>query len=193
LLAPVDAAVGSALREIPYSSAATVSLAFDNEDVGFDLNAFGVLCPMAEKRVLLAATYSSTKWRGRAPDGKVLLRGFLGGPHNQAIMQRTDDDLTQIVISEMRSILGLKADPAFVRVFRWPDAMPQYTVGHLGRVALVDRTMAATPGLAVAGGAYSGVGVPNCIETGEKAASKVLGDLGMVLEEDLGEPEKRAY
>lgn len=192
LLADVDAEVAHALAGIPSSSSATVSLAFDTEDVGFDLDAFGVLCPMAEKRSLMACTLSSTKWPGRAPAGKTLLRGFVGGPHNQRIMENDDATITKTVINEFREILGLTADPIWTRIFRWTNGMPQYTLGHLDRVGLISEHLASTPGLGIGGGSYTGVGVPNCIESGEKAVSKVLGDLGITLAEDSAE-EKRVY
>ena len=148
---------------------------------------------MAENRSLMACTFSSTKWPGRAPKGKTLLRGFVGGPHNQKIMERSDEELVDVVTKEFRSILGLTAQPAMSRVFRWTLGMPQYTMGHLDRIAAIDGVMEATPGLAVAGGAYTGVGIPNCVESGEAAASKVLGDLGVTLAEDSAPKMGRQY
>jgi oxygen-dependent protoporphyrinogen oxidase len=142
----------------------------------------------------MAATYSSTKWQGRAPAGKVLLRGFVGGPHNQEILKRSDEELVQTVLAEFRNILGLNpfAKPLFSRIFRWHLGMPQYTLGHLERVALIEGRSAQIPGLALAGGSYRGVGVPNCIESGEQAVSKILGEWGIGLAEDHIE-EKRFY
>jgi oxygen-dependent protoporphyrinogen oxidase len=189
-----DAAIADALANIPTSSSATVSIAFKESEVGFDLNAFGVLCPLVEGRALMAATYSSTKWPGRAPTGKVLLRGFVGGPHNQEIVKGSDEELVQIVLDEFRDILGLNpfAKPLFSRVFRWHRGMPQYTLGHLDRVGLIENRSTQIPGLALAGGCYRGVGVPNCIESGEKAASKILREWGTDLHEDHVE-DKRYY
>ena len=194
LLRPHDQAIADALANIPTSSSATISVAFNEGEVGFDLNAFGVLCPLVEGRALMAATYSSTKWPGRAPVGKVLLRGFVGGPHNQEILKRSDEELVQIVIGEFRNILGLNpfANPLFTRVFRWHLGMPQYTLGHLDRVAMIEDRSAQIPGLALAGGCYRGVGVPNCIESGERAVSKILTEWGINLAEDHIE-EKRYY
>jgi oxygen-dependent protoporphyrinogen oxidase len=194
LVRPLDNAIADALTAIPASSSATVSVAFSEGEVGFDLNAFGVLCPLAEGRALMAATYSSTKWPGRAPAGRVLLRGFVGGPHNQEILKRSDGELVQTVLAEFRDILGLnpKAKPLFSRVFRWHRGMPQYTLGHLDRVALIEDRSAQIPGLALAGGSYKGVGVPNCIESGERAVSKILGEWGIDLAEDHVE-EKGYY
>lgn len=194
LVREVDEDITLALAGIPSSSSATVSMAFEEEGLGIDTNAFGVLCPLVEGRALMAATFSSTKWPGRAPAGKVLMRGFVGGPHNQEIMQKSDEDLVQVVFDEMRDIIGFnpKAKPLFSRVFRWHLGMPQYTLGHLGRVDLIEEQSAKIPGFALAGGSYRGVGIPNCIESGERAASKVLGDWGIELAEDRVE-EKRVY
>jgi protoporphyrinogen/coproporphyrinogen III oxidase len=186
LVRPLDSVIADALAAIPSSSSATVSIAFNEAEVGFDLNAFGVLSPLVEGRALMAATFSSTKWPGRAPAGKVLLRGFVGGPHNQKIVYRSDEELVQIVLGEFREILGLSPDakPLFARVFRWHLGMPQYTLGHLERLARIDDRCKQIPGLAMAGGSYTGVGVPNCIESGERAVSKILGEWGMNLAED---------
>ena len=192
LVRPLDEAIANGLAAIPTSSSATVSIAFNEEEVGFDLNAFGVLCPLVEGRALMAATYSSTKWQGRAPKGKVLLRGFVGGPHNQEVLKRPDEELVQTVLSEFRGILGLNpnAKLLFSRVFRWYLGMPQYTLGHLDRVALIEDRSGQIPGLALAGGSYRGVGIPNCIESGEQAVSKIFGEWSIDLAENHVE-EKR--
>jgi len=192
LLRDLDTGIGEALAGIPNSSSATVSLGFNEDEVGISMEAFGVLCPLMERRSLMAATYSSTKWPGRAPSGKVMLRGFVGGPHNQAIMEHSDAELVEIVLAELRDILGVKGQPLFSRVFRWNMGMPQYTMGHLDRVETIEARSAQIPGLALAGGSYRGVGVPNCIESGERAVSKVLGEWGISLAEDA-EEEKRYY
>jgi protoporphyrinogen/coproporphyrinogen III oxidase len=194
LIRPLDPAIADALDEIQCSSSATISMAFHEAEVGFDLNAFGVLCPQVEKRALMAATYSSTKWPGRAPTGKVLLRGFVGGPHNQGVLERSDGELVETVLREFQKVLGLnpKANPLFSRVFRWHLGMPQYTLGHLGRVQLIEDQTARIPGIALAGGSFTGVGVPNCIESGERAVSKVIREWGIDLAEDHTE-EKCHY
>ena len=137
---------------------------------------------------------ASTKWPGRAPKGAVLLRGFVGGPHNQAIMEKGDEEIRAIVLAELRDILGInpKAEPLFSRFYRWTLGMPQYTMGHLDRVELIEARSKDITGLALAGGSYRGVGIPNCIESGEAAVTKVLGEWGIALDEDKVE-EKRAY
>jgi oxygen-dependent protoporphyrinogen oxidase len=181
----LDEDISLALADRP-SSSATVSMAFEEEELGIDTNAFGVLCPMVEKRALLAATFSSTKWPGRAPSGRVLLRGFVGGPNNQAIMEKPDDQLTDIVLAELRSILGVPGavKPLFTRVFRWHLGMPQYTLGHLDRVAAIEERCAAIPGLAspaaateesespTASKAASGES-PKCSESGASSSKRI--------------------
>jgi oxygen-dependent protoporphyrinogen oxidase len=194
LVRGVDADMADVLADIPCSSSATVSMAFRESEVGMDLDAFGVLCPLVEDRALMAATYSSTKWPGRAPEGKVLMRGFVGGPHNQEIMGRSDEELVRIVRRELEDILGLSssAELLFSRVFRWDRGMPQYTIGHLDRIEYLEERAREIPGIALAGGSYRGVGIPNCIESGEQAVSKSLGEWGIEMAEDSAE-EKRVY
>jgi oxygen-dependent protoporphyrinogen oxidase len=194
LVRPLDGRVADLLGEIPVSSSATIPIAFKAEDCPFDTKWFGILCPIVENRPLMAITMSSSKWPDRAPDGTVLMRGFVGGPRNQAIMDKSDEELIEIVRSQMVEMLGLKADakPILARVFRWMKGMPQYTIGHLDRVAEIEERVAGMQGLALAGGSYRGVGVPNCIESGEKAVSKVLAEWGIDLAEDHVE-EKRLY
>ena len=187
LVRSIDTQIADTLAAIPASSSATVSFAFAEDEIGIDMNAFGVLCPAVEKRSLLAATYSSTKWPGRAPKGAVLLRGFVGGPNNQAVMEKSDDEIREIALSELRDILGInpKAMPLFSRFYRWTLGMPQYSMGHLDRVELIEARSKDIAGLALAGGSYRGVGLPNCIESGEAAVSKVLGEWGIELAEDV--------
>jgi oxygen-dependent protoporphyrinogen oxidase len=192
LVRSIDAAIADTLAAIPASSSATVSFAFDESEIGIDLNAFGVLVPEVEKRALLAATYSSTKWPGRAPKGTVLLRAFIGGPNNQTVMEESDEQICEIALAELRSILGInpKAKPLFSRFYRWTLGMPQYSMGHLDRVELIEARSAEIPGLALAGGSYRGVGLPNCIESGEAAVAKILAEWGV----DFTEAEQpRSY
>ena len=192
LVRAIDEGIADKLAEIPSNSSATISFAFDEAELNIDTNAFGVLCPARERSALLAVTYSSTKWPGRAPEGKVLLRAFVGGPNNQAIMENSDEVLTTIVEKELRGILGIKPQvkPLWARFFRWTGGMPQYTMGHLDRVDFIEKRELEIPGFAIAGGAFRGVGLPNCIESGEKGVSKVLGEWGITLQEDAVEPTR---
>lgn len=179
LLEAADAELSAALRGIPNITSATCSMAFRAEDVSTPDKGFGVLVPAVEQRALLAATWSSTKWSNRAPSGRVLIRGFIGTPHNQEVMELDDEELTQVVLQEFRDILGVPAgvQPLFTRFYRWTLGMAQYTMGHLDRVETVESRCNALVGMGVGGGCLRGVGVPNCIESGERAALKVLADL----------------
>jgi oxygen-dependent protoporphyrinogen oxidase len=167
-------------------------MAFRAEDCPFDTKWFGILSPLVEHRPLLAVTLSSSKWPDRAPDDRVLLRGFIGGPANQHLLEASDEDLIETVRMQLVDLLGMNPDaqPVFSRVYRWVGGMPQYTLGHLDRVDEIERRTGEISGLELAGGAFRGVGVPNCIESGERAVTKVLTDLGITYEEDTTPPTR---
>lgn len=189
-----DSAVADVLAQIPSSSSATVPIAFDASDFNRDMRWHGILSPAVEKRVVTGVTQSSAKWPNRAPEGRVLLRGFVGGPHNQAMLEKGDEEIVEAVRRNLVDLVGLRQDakPLFARVYRWKGGMPQYTIGHLDRVEQIESLSSQIPGFALAGGGYRGVGVPNCLESGEAGVSKILGDLGITLEEDSAE-QKRIY
>lgn len=186
LVEGVDTELAGLLGTIPCSSSATVPMAFRAQDCPFDTKWFGFLSPLVENRPLLAVTLSSSKWPDRAPQDTVLLRGFVGGPRNQEILKGSDAELIETVRTQLVELLGIRSDaqPVFARVYRWNLGMPQYTMGHLDRVDEIERIVSETPGFGLAGGAYRGVGIPNCIESGERAVSKVLGEWGIELAED---------
>lgn len=175
----LDPRLSELYASIPCSSSATASFAFDAAALNLQLDGFGILVPEAENRDLLAMTYSSTKWPGHAPVGRVLLRGFAGTPLNQAVMEKSDAELTALILAEIRDILDLdpRVEPLFSRFYRWTGGMAQYTIGHLDRVAEIEARVDTTPGLAVAGGCFRGIGVPNCLDSGRQAAEKLLADL----------------
>lgn len=172
LVAPLDAELARTLGEIPYVSSATVTLAYRSADVP-KLLGFGFVVPAVERRALLACTYASRKFPGRAPDGHELLRAFVGGALHPDALAADDDTLVGHVRHELEALLGVTAAPELVRVARHRLAMPQYTIGHLDRVATIEARVAAFPGLAVAGAAYRGVGIPDCVRGGETAADAV--------------------
>jgi oxygen-dependent protoporphyrinogen oxidase len=174
LLAPLDASAAALLRQIPAVSNAAVSMGFKAPDVPHELAGYGYVVPRSERRRALACSWASSKLPGRAPEGHVLLRVFLGRA-GQEVDDGTDDDtLIAEAREELRSTLGVVEAPVFSRVFRYPNAMPQYTLGHLTRVAELDRAIAETKGIFLAGNAYHGVGIPDCIRSGQKAAFKAL-------------------
>ena len=175
LLRYVDPQLGVLLGEIAFSSAATVSLGYRRADVPHPLDGFGFVVPHTEGRALLAATFSSVKYPGRAPDGHVLLRGFLGGALGAAVLEEDDEALAARARGELRDALGITAEPVLTRVHRHPASMPQYRVGHLHRIETIEHKLRALPGLALAGGAYRGVGIADCVHSGEVAAEVLLG------------------
>jgi protoporphyrinogen/coproporphyrinogen III oxidase len=194
LLRPVEPAIADLVGTIRCSSSATVILAFDEADCPFDKAWHGILTPAVEKRSLTGVSLMSSKWPDRAPAGRVLLRGFLGGPRDQAVLEKSDEELIELARTQMVELIGVKpgARPRYAKLFRWEGGMPQYTLGHLDRVDEIERRQSAVSGLALAGNAYRGVGVPNALESGERAVTKVMGDFGMTLAEDSAE-EKRIY
>lgn len=194
LVRSVDARVADLVSSIPCSSSATILMAFDDADCPFDKKWHGILSPAVEHLSVTGISLMSSKWPGRAPAGRVLIRGFVGGPRDQEIIKRGDDELVETVRAACVNLLGVKPDaqPLFTRVYRWVGGMPQYTMGHLDRVEELEARCGAITGFALAGGAYRGVGVPNCLDSGERAVSKVLGEWDIVLDEDSAEA-KRLY
>jgi oxygen-dependent protoporphyrinogen oxidase len=175
LLRYVDPQLSGLLGEIAYASSATVSLGYRRADVPHPLDGFGFVVPRSERRAILACTFSSVKYAGRAPVGHVLLRCFLGGALDAGALDGDDATLANRARAELRDALGVTAEPALTRVHRHPGSMPQYQLGHLARVETIERRLRALPGLALAGGAYRGVGIADCVRSGEAAAESVLG------------------
>jgi oxygen-dependent protoporphyrinogen oxidase len=170
----VDPALATLLEEIPYASAATVSLGYRRGDIPHALDGFGFVVPRTEGKALLAGTFSSVKYPHRAPEGHVLIRGFLGGMLNAGTLAEADDALVARARAELGEALGIRAAPVLTRLHRWPASMPQYRVGHLARVETVERASSALPGLSLAGAAYRGVGIADCVRSGEAAAERAL-------------------
>ena len=171
----VDPAAAALLADVTHASSATITLAYRRADIPHPLDGFGFVVPRVERRALLACTFSSVKYPGRAPEGMALLRCFLGGALDAARLERGDDDLAATARAELRDALGVTAEPILVRVRRWPHAMPQYRVGHLDRVDAIERAVGRLPGLCLAGSGYRGVGISDCVRSGEAAAARALG------------------
>jgi protoporphyrinogen/coproporphyrinogen III oxidase len=174
LLQALDPALAAALRAIRYVSSATVSLGFRRAELNHPLNGFGFLVPSHERRNITGCTWTSTKFEQRAPPGHALLRAFVGGAYDEQVAEEADEALVRIVRAELRALMGISAAPVLSKVFRWPKANPQYTVGHQARVAAIERLAAQHSGLYLAGAAYHGVGIPDCIEDGTRAAKQIL-------------------
>jgi oxygen-dependent protoporphyrinogen oxidase len=173
LVAGFDPELARLLGGVRYASSATVTLAYRRSAIGHPLDGFGFVVPRAEGRTALAATFSSVKYPGRAPEGAVLLRAFLGGARAEDVLTHDDARLVRLAEADLAGLLGIAGPPLFTRVARHPASMPQYEVGHLDRVAAIEARLEAWPGLALAGGAYRGVGIPDCIRSGEAAAERV--------------------
>jgi oxygen-dependent protoporphyrinogen oxidase len=179
LLGPVDAVLAEELSGIPYSSSITVNLIYDEDQLGRLPDGFGFLVPAVEGRTMLACTFVHRKFLGRTPHGKVVLRAFLGGMKNEALQGASDADLVATVRRELSEILGdavipQAARPEHTQVSRWRRAMAQYAVGHQERRQRIAERVAALHGLRLAGNAYDGIGIPDCIRLGRQAAKELI-------------------
>lgn len=172
LAAGVDARLSELMGTVSYSSSMTVALGFDERAFPKPLEGFGFLVPRRERNRLIAATWVGTKFPHRAPPGIALVRCFLGGMEDAAVLNESDERAVAAVLEELRRIVPFTAGPLFTRVHRWPRSMAQYTVGHPGRMAELESRLALIPGLAVAGNAYQGIGIPDCIRMGRSAAER---------------------
>ena len=165
--------LASALRRIPYASSAVVSLAFP-QDACRPLDGTGFLVPRSEGLRLKACTWASAKFEGRAPAGHVLFRAFYGGAGEETVLHRSDEDLAALAREELGPLMELRGPPELSRVHRWPRAHPQYEVGHPARVVAIEAASAQVPGVFLAGSAYRGIGIPDCIEDAERAVERTL-------------------
>jgi oxygen-dependent protoporphyrinogen oxidase len=174
LLAPVDEALAGELREIEYASCAVVSLGYRREQIKHPLDGFGFVVPFGERRTILSCSYSSIKYEGRAPEGTVLLRIFIGGACQSGLLQLSRQHLMELAELEVADLLQIRGEPILRTAIRQRQAMPQYHVGHRDRVARIETRLERFPTLRFAGSALDGVGVPACIQSGEAAAMRLL-------------------
>jgi oxygen-dependent protoporphyrinogen oxidase len=174
LLGAVDARAAELLGMVPYSSSMTVALGFDAADFAKPPEGFGFLVPKKERRRLVACTWVGTKFSYRVPQDKIVARCFLGGMEDAAVLAESDDAIIAAVTAELREIASITARPRFTRIARWPRSMAQYSVGHAQRVEELEARVAGIPGLYLAGNAYSGIGIPDCIRMGKLAAERIL-------------------
>jgi oxygen-dependent protoporphyrinogen oxidase len=178
LLGSADPALAKELSGIPYSSSITVNLVYDEANLGTLPDGFGFLVPAREGRAMLACTFVHRKFLGRTPPGKAVLRTFLGGIKNEALLNEPDARLIETVRRELKEILGAQvfgmgAKPEHTQVSRWPRAMAQYAVGHQERIKRIAERVAALPGLRLVGNAYDGIGISDCIRLGRLAAKEL--------------------
>jgi oxygen-dependent protoporphyrinogen oxidase len=172
LLARFDTSLAALCEAVPYASTATVAFGFRRDQVSHPMRGSGFVVPRVERRALLAGTWITSKWPGRAPDGHVLLRGFLGGGRDPHRLVRSDAELIDIAREELTELLGISGAPLFARLFRFTRNSPQYEVGHLERVAAIDQRLAAIPGLFVTGSGFRSIGIPDCIADGRETAAR---------------------
>ncbi|HLR65778.1 protoporphyrinogen oxidase [Virgibacillus alimentarius] len=162
-------------HDIPMSSVANVALAFDQSAIKKDVNGTGFVVSRNSNFRITACTWTHKKWPHTTPEGKVLLRCYVGKPNDQEIVGFSDEQITNIVLKDLKKTLKIKGEPAFTVVTRWKNVMPQYTVGHTERIAKVRQEMSEQlPGVFLAGSSYEGVGIPDCITQGEQAVENVL-------------------
>ncbi len=163
LVDPLDARAGELLASIPHSGSAIWTFGYRREDIPHPLDAFGFLVPKRERGAIMACTWIGTKWAGRVPEDKAALRCF-----------STDPDVTEDAMrADLVRLMGVTAEPLFALCHRWPEAMPQYTVGHSVRVEEIEARVAAIPGLHLAGNAYRGIGIPDCVRSAKQAAERI--------------------
>jgi oxygen-dependent protoporphyrinogen oxidase len=171
----VSPALASELAAIPYTSSITVGLGYDRTVRQSLPRGFGFLVPRSEGKLLLAATFVHNKFPHRAPEDRALLRCFFAGLNAERIWSFSEDEIVGIVRNELQQIVGLRAAPLFARIYKWKAAMAQYAVGHLDRLQRIDKLRQKLPSLALAGNAYRGIGIPDCIRSGQEAAKQVVG------------------
>ena len=174
LLEPLSPKAAELLAKFPTVSTAVVTLAFRRSQVEHPLDGTGFVVPHVEGRALTGCTWSSSKWPGLAPEGFVLLRCFFGRAGQEDALELNDGDLVHLAYEELHALLGLRGKPILTRVHRWPRAMPQYLIGHLDRLAQIEEALGEHPGLILAGAAYRGIGLPDCIRQAQDAAERLL-------------------
>lgn len=172
LLQPVDEVLARHCQAIPYLDSATVAFAFPRENISHNLAGTGFVVPRTEGIRITAGAWITSKWPDRAPEGYALLRAFLGGARDPSVLEKSDAELTQMALGDLRNILGIRGEPTLTRVYRWKNASPQQNVGHGDLMARIDARLAGHPGLFVSAAGFRGVGIPDCI--GDARATAAL-------------------
>lgn len=171
LLERMDGALADLCRGLRYESSATVVFAVGRDQVRHPLRGSGFVVPRAERRVLMAASFVSSKWPERAPEGCALLRGFVGGAYDPGVLQHTDAEIARAAFEDLSARLSIEGKPQLTRVYRWPRATPQHDVGHLDTIAALDARLATVPGLFITGSAFRGSGIPDVIADARAVAT----------------------
>ncbi|MBT5873277.1 MAG: protoporphyrinogen oxidase [Candidatus Latescibacteria bacterium] len=177
LVKDTDPELARRLSGLSYASSAIVNFAYDRSDIPHALDGFGFVVPEIEGRNIIAGSFSSIKFPNRAPDGKVLLRAFVGGAMQAHLYDMDDEEIEHLASQELLDLMGIQADPLWSIVTRWPLSMPQYLVGHMQRTEQIQTHVSRHTGLTLMGNAYAGVGLPDCVRSGEDAAERVISRL----------------
>ncbi len=172
LLTELDPGIAGLLNQIGYSSSMTAGVIYDRKDVPQKFNSFGFLVPKTERRHLVACTFVDQKFNHRVPQNRLLLRCFLGGAADEAILGWDDSAIQEAVLEDIDSLLGVKAKPIEIAISRWPRSMAQYEVGHKKLIQELQVRLKAYPLLFLSGNGYLGIGIPDCIRSGKEAAEK---------------------
>jgi oxygen-dependent protoporphyrinogen oxidase len=159
-------------EEVPYASTATVALGYRREQIDHPMRGSGFVVPRVERSPLLAATWVTSKWPQRAPDGHVLLRAFLGGGRDPRRLDQSDDELSALAREGLAEVMRISGEPIFSRLYRWTRQSPQYEVGHLERLAAIEHHLSRFPGLFVTGSGFRSIGIPDCVADGRETAAR---------------------
>lgn len=174
MLSDLDAGLSDSLRRIEYSSSAVLNVIYRRSDIPHPMDGFGFVVPKTENRAILACSFTSVKWPGRAPSDKALLRVFVGGALQPDIYNLSDEQIECLMWEDMHTYMGIKAVPLLSVVSRYPHSMPQYNVGHINRITAIEKSLSKQRGIALAGNAYHGVGIPDCVASGQTGATRVF-------------------
>lgn len=174
MVAGIDSGISKLLGEIPYAPMNVVCFGYQREKIARDVNGFGYLIPKKENRAILGTLWDSSIFPGRAPEGCVLLRSMMGGATNPRAIDLSETEVKAKVMADLKNIMGIGAEPDFVRIFRHPKAIPQYIVGHGRRLQKLDEHLHKYPGLFFTGNAFLGVGINDCVNASNQIADRVI-------------------
>jgi len=177
LLTTADAELSTLLESIPYASSAVACLVYQRDQISDPLDGFGLVVPTVERRQIIAASFSSIKFPGRAPIDQVLIRVFVGGALQPELLDLPDAEIIGLAQRELSDLLGIRGEPLHMDLVRWQQKMPQYHVGHVQLVDRIESLAAQHQGLELAGNAYRGVGIPQCVQSGDSAARRLVDTL----------------
>lgn len=177
MLQEVSASTSALLKQIPYATMNVVCFGYQRERIARDLDGFGYLTPKAEGRNTLGTLWDSSIFPNRAPEGQVLLRSMMGGATNMSAIELSEDEVKQRTMADLQQIMGITAEPDFVRIFRHQHAIPQYTRGHAERLLAIEASLQEQPDLLLTGNAFNGVGLNDCVDSSNKTAQRVIDQL----------------